>query len=128
MKKALLTMALVLMAVSAHAKTGRYYVIDMTGKHFVDDNFNQMGDDVDASDKDGYAIKLDGQYGVDYTIESKASEEGFGCVATPVKQTARQSLVMLESGVDTDSGQTCEYLIQYQDGRHATLTVYEEGT
>lgn len=131
MKKALLVLAMVLGTTAAQAEIYKgYWVIDMSGKHFKDSDFNKMDDGIDGGDEGltGFALKLDGRYQKDFEIQSKGSEANVQCSVKKLAASNDQTLMIINADVETDSGETCAFTIIYSNGHHATLTVGEEGT
>lgn len=133
MKKAILSLATVLMTFAAQAKpVDTYYVLDMTGRHFSDQYFNEMDDGIEWDENMvGYAMRLDGVYDKDFIVIAKPaadSEPQVTCAVSLWKKDSKHSYVIMHSEVETDTGETCEYNILYEDGRQATVMVFNEGT
>lgn len=127
--KTLTVLALTLLvSTSAFARATKFYTIDMSGKRFVDNTFNNMDDGL-PSEVDGVQVKLSGEIDVDFQITvSPSTPELKDCAIGRSKLISNFTLVELLGSPDVDTGDTCDYTIVYKNGRKAVLNVLSEGT
>ncbi len=113
----------------AFARSTKFYTVDMTGKKFQDNGFNLMDDGL-PSDLDGLQLKLSGEIDEDFVIKAAASnpEDAKDCAIGRTKVISNFTLVELLGSPETDTGDTCDFTIQYKNGRKAVFKVESTGT
>ncbi|MES2964021.1 MAG: hypothetical protein V4760_09035 [Bdellovibrionota bacterium] len=107
-------------------KRRNFYIHDMIGSNFRSDSINLMGDDGISSD--GFALRLEGTLGKDFTTTITLSNPGqSSCDLKVVDGSGGETLLEVDASLEIDTGDTCTVTIQRGTSK-VDLEVYATGT